>query len=480
MEESQHNEIESGDKVKKDFTGLIGSIRVFLVELLDIRENTDRETTIRSIQEDIPFKGHTAWILVCSIFIASIGLNANSTPVVIGAMLISPLMGPILGMGLSLAINDVDSLKRSLNNFGVMVGLSVLTAFLFFTVFPLKADSSELLARTKPDIRDVLIAFFGGMALVIARAKKGTVASVIFGVAIATALMPPLCTVGYGLAMWKPEFFLGASYLFVINTIFIGLATYMILKVLKFPMVKYANSKKRMRTMQIASVVALVVMAPAIYTFYNVIQETAFTIQANKFIDEHVKVMKFKDGDFMEKYSEVNYNDGKNPTIELAFSGQLNIPDEIKQNWNIQKDNYNRLKGAVITYPGAAKENMIAKERDYLSKLNEANAEQLKTKEEELQFLRNEVIRLNAVAGKQIPFEDVSKELKANYPAIATVVYSDAVTTNFAKIDTTLAFTISWLDSVKVAKPDEELKKIKSFIHLRLKDTTIVVKDARR
>ncbi|CAE7939391.1 rfbM, partial [Symbiodinium sp. KB8] len=172
---------DSGDEVKKDFKGLLGSVRKFLSDLLEIRSNTDAAATKESIIADIPFKGHTSWILVCSIFIASIGLNANSTAVVIGAMLISPLMGPILGMGMSLAINDIDTLRRSLKNFTVMVTLSVITAFLFFYLFPLRDESSELLARTKPDIRDVLIAFFGGLALVIARAKKGTIASVIFG-----------------------------------------------------------------------------------------------------------------------------------------------------------------------------------------------------------------------------------------------------------------------------------------------------------
>src|SRR5690606_18549721 len=183
-----------------------------------------------------------SWILICSIFIASVGLNANSTAVVIGAMLISPLMGPILGMGMSLAINDIDTLRRSLKNFTVMVVLSVFTAFLFFYFFPLQDESSELLARTKPDIRDVLIAFFGGLALVIARSKKGTIASVIFGVAIATALMPPLCTVGFGLAIGKPAYAAGAMYLFIINTIFIGLSTFLVIKFLRFPMVRYADS----------------------------------------------------------------------------------------------------------------------------------------------------------------------------------------------------------------------------------------------
>ena len=178
--------------VKKDALGLWSSLKIFLIELLDFRHDTDREATVAAIKADIPFKGATVWILICSIFVASIGLNANSTAVVIGAMLISPLMGPILGIGLSIAINDIDTLRKSLINLATMLVLSLFTAFLFFYIFPLNQDNSELLGRVKPDIRDVLIAFFGGLALIIARTKKGTIASVVFGVAIATSDCNPI------------------------------------------------------------------------------------------------------------------------------------------------------------------------------------------------------------------------------------------------------------------------------------------------
>lgn len=222
--------------------------------------------------------------MICSIFVASIGLNANSTAVVIGAMLISPLMGPILGIGMSIAINDIFTLRKSLINFGVMVILSVFTAFMFFWFFPLREESSELLARTQPDIRDVLIAFFGGLALIIARTKKGTIASVIFGVAIATALMPPLCTVGYGLSealIGNPNgmaFAGGAMYLFIINTIFIAIATFLVLKVLRFPMIRYVNSLKRKNTARFASLIALLVMVFPAYTFYKVYKKVRLRI----------------------------------------------------------------------------------------------------------------------------------------------------------------------------------------------------------
>ncbi len=260
--EQKKQEVQEGAK------GLFVSIKKFLVELLDFRDDTDHEATVEAIKLDIPFKGATAWILIFAVFIASIGLNANSTAVVIGAMLISPLMGPILGIGMSIAINDIDTLRKSLVNLSTMIVLSLLTAFLFFYIFPLSEDNSELLGRVRPDIRDVLIAFFGGLALMVARTKKGTVASVIFGVAIATALMPPLCTAGYGLAIGNFSYFFGAMYLFIINTIFIALATFLVLKLLSFPMLKYVNSAKRKRIAQLASVLAISSYDSSCFYFY--------------------------------------------------------------------------------------------------------------------------------------------------------------------------------------------------------------------
>ena len=279
---------QSKNAVKEDAKGLWASLKIFIVELLDFRHDTDRDATVVAIKADIPFKGATAWILICSIFVASIGLNANSTAVVIGAMLISPLMGPILGIGLSIAINDIDTLRKSLVNLATMLVLSLLTAFLFFYLFPLSQDNSELLGRVKPDIRDVLIAFFGGLALIIARTKKGTVASVIFGVAIATALMPPLCTAGYGLSQGNFDYFFGAMYLFTINTIFIALATFIVLKILRFPMLKYANSQRRKNIARIVTILAVTAMLPAGWTFYDVLQETRYELDYRSYLESEI------------------------------------------------------------------------------------------------------------------------------------------------------------------------------------------------
>tara|TARA_Y200000002_G_scaffold90226_2_gene72594 strand:- start:673 stop:2142 length:1470 start_codon:yes stop_codon:yes gene_type:complete len=285
---------------------------IFFKNILDFKSQTDRDSTISSIKSDISIQGATAWILICSIFVASVGLNANSIPVVIGAMLISPLMGPILGFGLAIAINDIDTLKKSTLNFFVMVFLSVFTAFLFFSFFPLKEESSELLSRTQPDIRDVLIAFFGGLALIIARTKKGTISSVVFGVAIATALMPPLCTVGFGLATGNFDYSRGAMLLFLINTLYIILATYLVIKFLGFPMINYANSRKRAFIAKIITFFSVIMIIPALVKFKEVLDKSNFNSSAKEFLKSEFQDLPNKD--FLVDNATINYNSNSEKT----------------------------------------------------------------------------------------------------------------------------------------------------------------------
>lgn len=468
---------DSGEDVKKDFKGLLGSVRKFLGELLEIRTNTDALTTKESIIADIPFKGHTSWILICSIFIASIGLNANSTAVVIGAMLISPLMGPILGMGMSLAINDIDTLRRSLKNFTVMVVLSVITAFLFFYLFPLRDESSELLARTKPDIRDVLIAFFGGLALVIARAKKGTIASVIFGVAIATALMPPLCTVGFGLAIGKPWYAAGAMYLFIINTIFIGLATFLVIKFLRFPMVRYANSQRRRFIARVASITGILVMIPAGFTFYQVFQESLFTKQAQEFLRETIEVYQFNGaGRYVDNLTKLEYNEGEVPLIELVCMGDELIPENVVNTWRTQKSQYSRLKDAELHIIQGGKDDSQEK-FNYVSELYEKNKAELLNKDEQIRLLEEEVASLTRNVGKQIPFREISAEAKANYENITGLGFSYQIRTDFNKLDTIPVFEVQWKNAVANSQKEADTKKILTWLKLRLQDSTLVIKE---
>lgn len=319
----------------------------YVRNLLHIARDTDYAATLEAVRADIPFRSATAWVLICSIFIASIGLNTNATAVVIGAMLIAPLMGPVLGIGVSLAINDLTTLRQAFKNFVVMVILSVTTATLYFLIFPLQQESSELLARTQPDIRDVFIAFCGGAALAIARTKKGTIASVIFGVAIATALMPPLCTIGYGIAVAKPGYALGALYLFFINATFIAFASFLVIKLLRFPMIQYADSKQRRRTVRLVSFIALLVMIPAGITFTHALKENAFRREANAFLDQHIAMLSF--GSYLSQSAEIRYTQGEATEIIINPLGLVAIDSTIVKQLQEQMETYENLRETTLT-----------------------------------------------------------------------------------------------------------------------------------
>lgn len=464
---------ESKEAVRKDAKGLWQSMTLFFTELLDFREDTDRDATIQAIKGDIPFKGATAWILVCSIFVASIGLNANSTAVVIGAMLISPLMGPILGVGMSIAINDIDTLKKSLINLATMIVLSLLTAFLFFKFFPLSEDTSELLGRVKPDIRDVLIAFFGGLALIIARTKRGTIASVIFGVAIATALMPPLCTAGYGLAKGNWEYFGGAMYLFTINTIFIALATFLVLKVLRFPMLKYANSAKRKRIARIASLLAIVVMIPAILTFIDVLRESTFERDAKAFINDELSAL--PNANYIKKNATYNYDPNGESIIELIPFGNDEISEDTKKLLELRFSNYSALTNTKL-YINQVK-NRAINNLEYMEELRSRDSLDLLTQSQKISFLEDRVRKLSRLERDQIPFYELSKEIKINYEGLENISFANEITSNFKTLDTLKVFSVKWVDSMMpVPTREKESRRLKAFIKERLDLDTLVIR----
>ncbi|WP_282136681.1 DUF389 domain-containing protein [Seonamhaeicola maritimus] len=465
----------SKEAVKQDAKGLFQSIKTFFSELLDFRDDTDRDATVEAIKGDIPFKGATAWILICSIFVASVGLNANSTAVVIGAMLISPLMGPILGVGLSIAINDIDTLKKSIINLATMIVLSLITAFLFFWFFPLSEDNSELLGRVKPDIRDVLIAFFGGLALIIARTKKGTIASVIFGVAIATALMPPLCTAGYGLAKGNMEYFLGAMYLFTINTIFIALATFLVLKLLRFPMLKYVNSKKRKRIGQFASLLAILVMIPAGFTFFDVYNESNFNRDATLFINHELDALPH--AEYIRNNSIYRYNSDGNSEIEFNSFGLDEIPESTIA----------LLKSRVSDYPALVKHStqlIFNQSRSkgldnfkYMQELRVRDSLDLLSQTQKIVFLEDKVKQLSKLEKNYIEFEELSKEVKINYQNIESIAYSNVISSNFSKLDTISVFEVKWIDSLaKEVSRKEERERLEKWFKQKLELDTLVVK----
>lgn len=461
---------ETKEAVVKDAKGLLNSSKIFLKEIFSFGEEVDRESTIQAIKNDVPFKGATAWILICSIFVASIGLNANSTAVVIGAMLISPLMGPILGVGMSIAINDIDTLRKSLTNLAVMIVLSLLTAFLFFWLFPLSEDTSELMGRTRPDIRDVLIAFFGGLALIIARAKKGTIASVIFGVAIATALMPPLCTAGYGLAKANWSYFGGAMYLFTINTIFIALATFLVLKILRFPMLRYANSAKRRRISRIALFTALAVMILPIYTFIKVYKENQIQSDYNKFIKEisenkDLWQQRDPDIDVEEKRITLFFLGEISPAIETHLRNEMNsykyIKDfdlEINGNKSVSADRLMDL------YDNAL---IAISEKDSIIEVRQMEIDSLKQKFTEKSNLMNVE-----------SFSLLSKDAKIKFTNLEAFAFGKMLmSSDFKTIDTIAVANVKWNAALNENLKKSKNEALKAWLKDELKLKEVIVKE---
>lgn len=246
-------------------------------------DKEDEKETINQISSGVYFRGSNLWVLIFAIFIASLGLNTNSTAVIIGAMLISPLMGPIIGMGLAIGINDLELLKSSIKNYMVATVISVLTATIYFVITPLTEAQSELLARTSPTLYDVLIALCGGAAGILALSTKGK-GNVIPGVAIATALMPPLCTAGYGLAVGNLYYFFGAFYLFFINTVFICLATYIGVRMLKFTPKTFLDRTRMKKVQRYIITLVVLTMLPAAYMTVHIIKRSIYDNSATKFV----------------------------------------------------------------------------------------------------------------------------------------------------------------------------------------------------
>jgi len=468
--EQEKKIIQSKQEAKKKIDELAKSSKSFFENLLDIRHDTDADATIKSIKDNIAMKGHTVWILGFSILVASIGLNVSSTAVVIGAMLISPLMGPILGIGLSIGINDIDTLKKSMANLAIMLIISLLVSFLFFSIPLFQKETPELLARTQPDVRDVLIAMFGGLALIVAITRPTPQTNTVAGVAIATALMPPLCTAGYGLAVNNIDYFLGAIFLFTINTVFIALATFVIVKYLHFPMVKYINSAKRKTISRFASFVAIVVLGVSVYTFYDLYKK-------NKFSDniENYKIA-LKDKGYVlidDDEKAINYNE---KTLVLTIFGKVN-PDDRKK-INDLKSDFN-LKEVNLIIHGAIDDSKVINEIQSLrekfnesQKIIEGRDDYIKSKDERIHYLEKE---LRQVFKSRIPFAKISEEAKINYEELEELSYSKMVKTNFKSMDTINVFTLKWYDSIPKKQKKLQQKKLHKWLKARLDLDTLQI-----
>ncbi len=464
---------EQQGEVQKEFKGFFESLKEYIPKLLTIRVDTDKEATAERIRENISIKGQTAWILVFSILIASIGLNVSSTAVVIGAMLISPLMGPILGIGYSIAVNDVDTLKASVINFGAMVSLSIITSFIFFSIPIFKEATPELLARTQPDVRDVLIAISGGLALIIAISRPRPQFNTVAGVAIATALMPPLCTAGFGLATGNFNYFGSAMFLFMINSIYIALAAFVIVKYLKFPMRKYINHAKRRRIANIASLVALVVLAFSIYQFYLLYKYNQFTTRAERFIaglkEEGVNLIG-------ENEESIDY--AANEIKLYVFGRDYSSRDE--ERWKGQLNDLG-LGNTKLVLLQSQDNTGIREDIDKIKELYINSHKMLSTKDE---TIRDKNLRIDELEkdlrkyyANEIHFDRILKEIQINYDDLQSISFAQEYRSDFEKMDTINIVSVKWKAKVRNKSRKDQENKLKQWLEQRLKVKNIEIRN---
>lgn len=369
-------------------------------------EKEELKTVITNIDNGVVFRGTNLWVLIFAIFVASLGLTVNSTAVIIGAMLISPLMGPIMGIGLGIGINDVVLLRKAIYNYLIATAVALTTSTVFFFLSPLNDAHSEILSRTSPTIYDVLIALFGGFAGIIATSSKQK-GNIIPGVAIATALMPPLCTAGYGLATFQYSFFLGAFYLYIINTVFIALATFIIVRFLHFPYKHQQNKKAERMAQRIVWLVVLLTLIPSIYFGYDMVQQNKFTKNANSFITNEAH--------FTNDYLLNKKIDPKNKKITLVFGGKEIMHGEIE----LLKKQLNKYKLQTATleikqgFAYLAENNKL--ENEQLSQLSIA----LEVKDKNENLLQS---KLDSINNQIILSRQIYAELKAQYPNLKNAI----------------------------------------------------------
>jgi uncharacterized hydrophobic protein (TIGR00271 family) len=451
----------------------------YLTYLFDIKHDKNEQGAIENIKKSIEFKGENLWSLICAIFIASIGLNTNSTAVIIGAMLISPLMGPIVGTGLAVGTNDINLLKTSLKNLLISVIASLITSTLYFYITPISEVQSELLARTYPTIFDVFIALFGGISGIVANTRKEK-SNLIPGVAIATALMPPLCTAGYGLANGNLYFFLGAFYLFFINSVFICLATIIMVQYLGFEKTQYLEPKREKRIKKYIFIFAFLTMIPSTYTAWNVINESLYKSKAIKFINENTNFEKTK----LINY-KISFNNFGESSIELTFIGDSLSENTIQSLKNQIKDYKLKETNIIINQTT----NNIGKIEEQISKINSTlkyeimeniykkNIEDIEIKNKKIDELNKKIsiykynIDFIKKNNKNIEFNRIVKELNIYYPQIQDISYSDAVTKSVSQMNIkhNPIVIIKW----KIIPKQLDRDKILQFLRVRTQQSNL-------
>jgi len=413
-------------------------ILIFLKERFNLsHEQEDNIQTIKAIEKGVDFRGINLWTLIFAIFVASIGLNVNSTAVIIGAMLISPLMGPIMGLGLSVGIYDFALFQKSIKNLSIAVVISVITSAIYFSISPLNEAQSELLARTTPTIYDVLIAFFGGLAGIVSGATKEK-GNAIPGVAIATALMPPLCTAGFGIATGNIYYFLGAFYLFFINAVMISLSTFLIVRFLKFPYKQFLDAARAKVVRRYIYIIVTITVLPSIYFAYLIIQQTIFKSNSLNFIKNEMSFDRTQIIDKTISYSSVDSN-----SIEVLLTGETIENEQIEK--LIQKmNNYSLGKTKLVIKQGienASSFDINQIKSGIIEEIYYKNEQAILDKDEKIKFLESQILLLK----NDVPIQSIGEEINTINPKISKISANKAMFYDISKKsnDTTLVVCLT-------------------------------------
>lgn len=440
------------NSLKHFFSGL----REYIGSIVSLSDHIDTDKASQYIRSNIDFKGPNAYILAFAIVVASVGLNTNSIPVIIGAMLISPLMGPIFGIGYGLGTNDASFLKTSFKNLLVMVVISILASSIYFLVSPLELENpTELLARTNPTIYDVLIALFGGFAGIveISRKERGTVIS---GVAIATALMPPLCTAGFGLASGSLKYFAGAMYLFFINSIFIAIATFLTVKYLKFPMATFTDPARKKKVSRWVAALTVIIVIPSVYSAVIMIRENNFSHTAKEFIAGNKEMTR----SYIYDYDI--YPHSKPPKLELFIAGETLSPEEMGALYRSAHE-YGLTDDQIIITQRAASDQSEMTDRVAIQSIYERSDQEIQKREQIISDMRKE---LQAYQAKELPYEQITNELMAQYPSLSDVT----LTRGYSISTDSLGRTEEIIIILEAGKPisRENMDKLKKWLMVRL------------
>ena len=436
------------------------ALRSFLRSRFDLSaDKASEEEVVDNIRKGVEFKGTNLWVLIFATFVASLGLNVNSTAVIIGAMLISPLMGPIMGMGLSVGINDFELLKRSLRNFGFMVLASIFTSTLYFFISPLSGAQRELLASTTPTTYDVLIAFFGGLAGIVAQSRKDRTSTVIPGVAIATALMPPLCTAGFGLATLQFKYFIGAFYLFFINTVFIAIATFIVVRFLHYSKKEFVDKNREMRVRRSILLIVLVTIIPSVVIGYRIVKRSLFENDVKRYVNTVFQFPKTK----VIEHTGIYRPDNGESYVEIYLIGEP-ISDEMIENARLQMPQYNLRDVRLVVRQSGETDNLnfSTLQTGYQELLSEKNIR-----------IRELETKLSAFATDTLAVRDITVEMRTLVPDLHDVTLSKAVRYNTDKTPAdTLVLCVMHLNKGKKLAAGER-ERIEQWLRVRTKTDSL-------